>query len=794
MAGTDLTFVLISLMFRMAVPLVIIGVIIFLIVTDTNNKKGSVPVQYDAQGRPIPQKSFSLKGKFNTSTVLLMIGSSFIMLSAVTFVAANWVKLADTAKVFILIGAAVVSLLISAILKGLAKLDLTSAAFYTMGTLMSVVALITAGGYKLFGEWFSLKGDGAALLYAVGAFIIASASLLAYLLYKKIAFTYIGFSFVSVGLLLLAVQITDSYEQFAPVIIMVQFIITAFIHILKPQKGTKLELPTVIIGDITSVLFAVLAFGYVFWTTFSATPFTFFILGVIILQCFLYGITKKQAWLFVVLNVVAVYTAFVAVFGLRAKYGGDFVMVFFAFIALAIYVINLFAPKNFAASKVIAFGFAVLGALLSLLADNERYYGMNLVVPIAVSFIITCYTLHKETGIQVTAGISAPILPFFTALYLNNRLYEHNGNEQYNEILTLVFGGLVIIYMAVTLLLMYMPKLVFNFHAHPPLKTEVVLYSNMVAAGAVLLCCTGYSELFAITIAICVVHFIVSHFMSCNITAAGAVISLILLTYRILDHFFDNKDIPMFSMFGLFVVLLVISRFIFPESIVAVKGKRTHTDVLLLSSWMCVVGFPTFDRLSIFLRLMALAVFLACFIKKKTNKDVAAVMLSVSAFIAAIACITRPFLMSDSSIINSKITLAIIALLGLAYRFIWKQHRLASRITSEILFVIAFIGLIIDAMVFHSAANTIFVLGTTAAILLIAFYTKNKTWFAVSSIALVIITIYSTRKYFATMGWWIYLFIVGVVLIAVAAVNEYCKKKGYTMKSAASKTFSEWKW
>lgn len=794
MIGTDLTFALISLMFRMAVPLVIIGVIIFLIVTDTNNKKGSVPLQYDAQGRPIPQKSFSLKGKFNTSTVLLMIGSSFIMLSAVTFVAANWVKLSDVAKVFILIGAAVVSLLISAVLKALAKLDLTSAAFYIMGTLLSVVSLITAGGYKLFGEWFSLKGDGAALLYATGALIIAAASLLAYPLYKKIAFTYIGFSFVSVCLLFLAVQITDSYEQFAPVIIMVQFIITAFVHILKPQKGTKFELPTVIIGDITSVLFAALAFGYVFWTTFSATPFTFFILGVIILQCFLYGIIKKQAWLFVVLNVVAVYTAFVAVFGLKAKYGVDFVMVFFAFIALAIYVINLFAPKSFAASKVIAFGFAVFGALLSLLADNERYYGMNLVVPIAVSFIITCYTLHKETGIQITAGISAPILPFFTALYLNNRLYELNGKEQYNEILTLVFGGLVIIYMAVTLLLMYMPKFAFNFHAHHPLKTEVVLYSNMIAAGAVLLCCTGYSELFAVTIAICVVHFIVSHFMSCNITAAGAVISLILLTYRILDHFCDNKDIPMFSMFGLFVVLLVISRFIFPESIVAVKDKRTHTDVLLLSSWMCVVGFPTFNRLSIFLRLMALAVFLACFIKKKTNKDVAAVMLSVSAFIAALACITRPFLMSDSSIINSKITLAIIALLGLAYRFIWKQHKLASRITSEILFVIAFIGLIIDAMVFHSAANTIFVLGTTAAILLIAFYTKNKTWFAVSSIALVIITIYSTRKYFATMGWWIYLFIVGVVLIAVAAVNEYCKKKGYTMKSAASKTFSEWKW
>ena len=791
---TDMTFMLLSLFFKMLIPLVIIGVIIFLVVTDTNKKKGNSSLQYDAQGKPIAVKSFSLKGKFNTSTVLLMIGSSFIMLSAVTFVAANWVKLSNEAKVVILLCAAVISFIISIILKGLAKLDLTSASFYIIGVLMSVVSLFTAGGYKLFGEWYSFHGDGAALLCASGAFIIATSALLAYILYKKISFIYIGLSFVSVCLLFLAVQITDSFEQFAPVIVMVQFVITAFVHFIKPQKGTKFELPVVIIGDISSVLFAVLAFSYVLWTTFNATPFTFFILGVIILQCFLYGIFKKQVWLFIILNIIAVYTAFVAVFGLKDEYGVNFVMLFFAFISLVIYVINLFAPKKLAASKFIALGFSVLGALLSLLADNDRYFGMNLIVPIVVSFIILCYCMHKELGVQITAGLCAPILPFFTALYLNNRLYELNGKERFDEIMTLSFGGLVIIYLVVTLILLFLPKIAFNFHAHHPLKTELVLYSNMVVAGAVLLCCTGYSDLFIVAIAVCIIHFIVSHFMSCNITAADSVISLILIIYRILDHYFENKDIPMFSMFGLFVVLLVVSRFLFPESIITKKKDKTHTDILLLSSWMCVVGFPTFNRLSIFLRLMALAVFLACFIKKETNKDIAAIMLSFSAFIAAVACITRPFLMSDSSIINSKITLGIIALLGVSYRFIWKQHKLASRITSEILFVIAFIGLIIDAMVFHDVANTIFVLGTTVAILLIAFYTKNKTWFAVSSIALVVITIYSTRKYFATMGWWIYLFIVGVILIVVAAVNEYCKKKGLTMKSAATKTFSEWNW
>ena len=153
-------------------------------------------------------------------------------------------------------------------------------------------------------------------------------------------------------------------------------------------------------------------------------------------------------------------------------------MVFFAFIALAIYVVNLFAPKSFAASKIIAFGFATFGAYLSLIADNDRYWGMNLVVPIAVSLIITLYAFHKVLGIQVTAGLCAPILPFFTALYLNNRLYEMNGKERYNEILTLVFGGLVIVYMAVTLILMYLPKFAFNFHAHHPLKTEIILMTR----------------------------------------------------------------------------------------------------------------------------------------------------------------------------------------------------------------------------------------------------------------------------------------------------------------------------
>lgn len=793
--GSSIIVMMLSLFIRLLIPASIVGIIIFLVYTDNSRKNirtgnGQYPPAYNAQGIPVKKPS-----RFNTSTVLMMIGTAFIILSAVAFVAANWVKMSDEGRVFILAGAAILSFAISVIVKAVAKLELTSSGFYILGTMLSVVTLITAGNYKLFGEWFSVGGGGTGLLFAVGSFIIAAAALAAYPIYKRAAYPYIGLSFISLGLIFLSVQLSDNYEQFAPIIIMVQLVITATVHILRPHKGTKLEAPVRIIGDITAIFYAILAGFYVLGTTFNATPFTFFILGVVILQLFFYGVFRKQKWMFIILNLIAVYTAFVAVFCLHDKFGTDFVMLFFAFIALGIYTINRFTPKNSPVSEAITFTFACIGAVLSLCADNDRYFGVNVIVPLAVSFFITLYTLHKELGIQVTAGLAAPILPFFTALYLNNRFYEMSGRELYPEINTLTFGGLAIVYIAVTMILMYLPKIAFSVHAHNPLKTEVVLYSNMIAAGAVLLNCTGFNNVFMVAAAVCIIHFIASNLMSCNITAAGSVISLILLTNRILQHYCgEGSDDAMLSMFGLFAVLLVISRLVFPESFITKKNNRTMVDVILLSSWMCVIPFPTFDRLSIFLRLMAVAVFLAGFIKKKTDKEAAAVLLSFSAFIAAFACITRPFLTTDSSVINSKITLAIIALLGLAYRFIWKQHRIASRVTSTILFVISFIGLIVDAMVFHNAPNTIFAMAVTAGLLLIAFYSKNMTWFAVTSIALVVITVFSTRKYFATMGWWIYLFIVGLVLIIVAAVNEYCKKRGETMKSAATKTFSEWKW
>ena len=77
---------------------------------------------------------------------------------------------------------------------------------------------------------------------------------------------------------------------------------------------------------------------------------------------------------------------------------------------------------------------------------------------------------------------------------------------------------------------------------------------------------------------------------------------------------------------------------------------------------------------------------------------------------------------------------------------------------------------------------------------MISFATKSKTWFSVSSVAIVTITVYATRKYFASLDWWVYLFIAGLIFIVIASLNEYLKKSGKTIGMKVSEMFSGWKW
>lgn len=731
------------------------------------------------------------KQKLSASTVMLLIGTIFIMLSAITFVAANWLGMEPAGRVFTLAGAAVIAFAISGVLKAAVHLDRTSAAFYMIGTLVGIVSFGTAGYYEMFGEWFSFSGMGNCIFLAVTALLASVSAFAGYNLYKHESFHYTAFSFISLAILFLCGQFAYQYEEYAIAVAIAQLIITAVIHVLKPQKNTVFEKPVRVIGDISAVIYQIFAMCYVVASTFKPTWYTFIILVILLGQLFLYGLLKNKKWMFIWADIVSIYAAITVSVVCETEANEPVSMLVFGLLTLGIYVFNRFIPENPTSAKAVSFVGLIIGAIVCLNANTDELYGLNLLVPAAVVVLSIYYCLHMSKDIQFIAGIALPLMPWCIAYSIYDS-YWTGGNS--GELGVLVYGGLALVYIIIAAFFIYLPSISIDFYSKHLIKAHTAEYSAMAAAVIALFTVVDYSEFYFITIALCILHFIVSCSMRCNITAAGSVIALIAVVRNVLGECVKDELTGILVLYGLFTVLIILSRVVFPKSFVSKEKGKVKIDILLPASMIAIWGTAFVDDMSYFLFKIAVAVFIASFVKKNTGKDAAAVLLSVSAFIASCAFIFRPFFMTDSSVISSKINLAIMVLLGISYRFIWRNHGGTAKIVSTVVFILAFAGLIFDGIVHDSMGNRIFVLAVTAAILIFSFYAKSKTWFTASSIALVILTIMLTGKYFEFAGWWVYLLAVGVIFIAIAAVNEACKKKGESMKETVSKTFSDWSW
>ena len=70
---------------------------------------------------------------------------------------------------------------------------------------------------------------------------------------------------------------------------------------------------------------------------------------------------------------------------------------------------------------------------------------------------------------------------------------------------------------------------------------------------------------------------------------------------------------------------------------------------------------------------------------------------------------------------------------------------------------------------------------------------KLKKWFILSTVTLLIFTVYMTRSFWASIAWWVYLLAVGLILIGLAAANEISKQSGSSLFGKTKGFFREWK-
>ncbi|MDE6102874.1 MAG: hypothetical protein K2F73_07875, partial [Ruminococcus sp.] len=245
--------------------------------------------------------------KFNGSEIMFIIGTVFIVLSGIAFGVAGWVNTTPSGRVMIMFLATVVMFGAGVLFHKVIKLDGTSTAFCSIGTILISITIITAGYYNLFGEWLSTDGDGWGLLFAFSSLVTALTAFAEHKFYKNNAFLYISLMAVSVTLIFLSAQISESYDDFAVTMILLQTIISAGLYVFGLSEKKSLR----ITGNISAVVFAVLAFIQVIDSSFNPDGATYLIMLVIVAQLAGYGIYLKKPMLNGLQSVFAVWTVFI---------------------------------------------------------------------------------------------------------------------------------------------------------------------------------------------------------------------------------------------------------------------------------------------------------------------------------------------------------------------------------------------------------------------------------------------------------------------------------------------------
>ena len=95
-----------------------------------------------------------------------------------------------------------------------------------------------------------------------------------------------------------------------------------------------------------------------------------------------------------------------------------------------------------------------------------------------------------------------------------------------------------------------------------------------------------------------------------------------------------------------------------------------------------------------------------------------------------------------------------------------------------------------------SAASTgetfdLIVTGVAAGgIFLFSFIQKSRLWFILGVVSIIGIAVYLSATFWSSMAWLLYLLIAGVIMIVIAAGNEWRKRHS----SDGKRLFKEWKW
>lgn len=169
------------------------------------------PVPAAVKTAPAPKKSHNV----SSINILFIIGALFIITAGLIFATTTWEFLSSGIRAVVILSLSALFFGASSLAERKFNLQKTGMLFYTLGSVFLPITLIAAGYFKVFGEWFSLTGDGRPLLLAITFAALSAVTLKGGCDYASKPFSWCGLVSISAAVSCLILQFTDNTALFS---------------------------------------------------------------------------------------------------------------------------------------------------------------------------------------------------------------------------------------------------------------------------------------------------------------------------------------------------------------------------------------------------------------------------------------------------------------------------------------------------------------------------------------------------------------------------------------------------
>lgn len=345
------------------------------------------------------------KHRVSSINVLLIIGSLLIILAGFIFATTTWATLGNIVKAAIILSFSAVLFAASSAAERKFDLPKTGKVFYTLGCAFLPITVFAIAYFKIFGEWFSINGNGSGTVLAAAAALTAAVCFKGSIDYKSKDFAWVSLGSISIMVVGTAYQIFDSPDHIE-LTYAVYSLVVIFVSRLIQKKAVKSDAFTYIIDVLPSFELGNTAMLSIASLTVPAAWLGHSV--IVTISCGLFA----TAYLFS---------------GFSKKNGFAGAIPFLIFVSIASFY--GFSPENFSEGTYVVAAIATVTAVLSLLKVLPEKLGFALKILSNICIAVSVLALAVAAISSEITLASVIVMTILTAEILVLGLFRRNGSS-----------------------------------------------------------------------------------------------------------------------------------------------------------------------------------------------------------------------------------------------------------------------------------------------------------------------------------------------------------------------------